>query len=175
MPAKMSWGVLDDVIAIGRVLLDNRHRAEAVRGVDAFQRWIVGGAIDARPDGENSHDISRLCIQNNEFAVAGGAKEAMIDGVESEAGWPFAGFDLVALDDYLFAGIDDHDFASVFKILVDQSGFGIGLGIFRLSAERDGGQQILSSRIDQHSRLSVVISDVDQTRSRVVNNGIRIV
>ena len=63
----------------------------------------------------------------------------MICRIKGETGWPFAGTDLVTLDDRLFLRIDDYQFASVFKILVDQPGFGVCLGVFRLSTSRPTG------------------------------------
>ncbi len=98
----------------------------------------------------------------------------MVGGIECKPGRPFAGGKLVTLRHRLLQRVDDHEFTGVFEVLINEARCGVGLRVFRLSAEVNVGDHLLRGGVNQRSRFAVMIAGINQIQLRFVNNGVRI-
>src|SRR6267143_2235099 len=174
MPAEMGRRIFEHSILVGRFLLDYGHVAHRVCRVNAPQYRVIARAVHAGADGQNRDNFSGVRVEHNEMLAAAGRKQAMVRGVKSKPGRPFAGGELVTLRYRLLQRVYNHELTGVFEVLINGARCGVRLRVLRLSAELNVGGHLLRGGVDQRSRFAVMIAGINQIQLRVVNNGVRI-
>ena len=143
------------------------HRAVAAGAEGKLSFGIELRRVHALPDGHAGHYFAVRAIHHHHHLVAATQEQPLVRAVERHARRFFARCDRPRVHHFMFRGIDRHDFALVFEVVIDPLGRRVGHGKLWLAGQRDGGHHLTRLGVEHRRRLSPPIERVNFLLTRL--------
>src|SRR5262245_33984006 len=133
------------------------HRSRApVSSVYALQSCVVPGEVNSCADWKRGDYLAGFGVQYDKLLVAASHEQSMVVGVKRQSGRLLPRRGLVPCDDRVFIRINDHNFAGVLEVLIDDPGLWVGLTVLGEAAQWNG-LAFLGRDVDQSYAAALVI------------------
>ena len=162
----------DDVIRVGRVLMDDGQRTVGVGRERIGRRRIVRGAVDALTDRQRRDDRSGLIVRHRHHAAAAAAEQTMVCGVDRHRHRVRARRRRPPPRHRQRLRVDLDDLRGVSEVRVDLA-VDRRRAVLGLPAERDVGHE-LPCGIDHRRRVRIAVEGEYAIGRRVVDDRVGI-